>query len=258
MINEIYFNETLIKTRTYKYSSINYIDYKDAKNVEILHDIDNSILWLDTTKKRPLLYYATNDFSQVVKALMDIGGKLQLNFVPKEYVTELNAHGFIEWGEYQGFFSRHIAQILTDFPCDKPTALAKLDDAKDVMAVVNSCELQSRGFEGHSLSFYEEMASHGKILVFRKNKAIVGVCIVDIYDSGMPTLHIREIATIPAYQGQGIAKKLLSQAFRWGMEHGASQAFLMADIINTNAISLYEKYGFVPDGDESELQMIRE
>jgi len=258
MINEAYIKTAIEKAKICKYSSINYIEYEDCKNAEILHDNDDLILWLDKTQKRPMLYFATNDFEQVISSIASIDGNLRLHFVPKLYMANLKSLGFLEWGEYQGFFSRDTVKIVEQFPCNEPPEFAKPNEAKEAMNVVKSCELQSRGFEGYPLSFYEEMAAQGKILINQKNNEIAGVCTVDIYDSGRPTLHIREIATAPAYQGRGIAKKLLSQAFEWGITHCASQAFLLADILNTGAIALYNKYGFVPDDDDTELQMIRE
>ncbi|MCL2373528.1 MAG: GNAT family N-acetyltransferase, partial [Defluviitaleaceae bacterium] len=61
----------------------------------------------------------------------------------------------------------------------------------------------------------------------------------------------------PEHQGMGLGKKLMEQAICYGVEHGATRGFLAADILNKNAIGLFNKYNFLAKDSDSELQMIR-
>jgi len=257
MITEVVFNEMVEKARKCTYSSMNYLEYKDCKHSEIIEYDDSLILVLDESGVRSVLHFATQDFEGVLQCIRTIKKAIKLNFVTKVYAAALKDLGFIEWGEYQGFFNHNINKTRNNFENEVPIEFLKPGQAELVISVVNNCMLQSRGFAGFPPSFYKDMAEDGKIIISRKNDEIIGFCVVDIYDSGVQTLHIKEIAVNPAHQGQGFAKKLLNQSFEWGIKQSATKTFLMADILNVHAISLYKKYHFEPDGDDTELQMIR-
>jgi len=85
---------------------------------------------------------------------------------------------------------------------------------------------------------------------------IAGFCSVSIYGEGT-TLWIRMLGVDPKYQGQGIGKKLMEQAIKYGIQNGAEKGFLAADLLNANAIGLYKKYDFHAKDAEGELQMVK-
>lgn len=126
---------------------------------------------------------------------------------------------------------------------------------------------QSRGFHGETREWIEKWvkgedpdAKAGDtrdctVLVHRNGKIVTGVACIGIYDTSKGTcLWVREIAVLPEEQGKGIGKKLLLQSFGYGLERGATIAFLMANDCNTNAVGLYKKVGFVPAHD-AEINM---
>jgi ribosomal protein S18 acetylase RimI-like enzyme len=53
------------------------------------------------------------------------------------------------------------------------------------------------------------------------------------------------VSVIKEYQGYGIASKLLSNTIKYGKNNGFISVALEVNIKNSNAIKLYEKYGFV-------------
>jgi ribosomal-protein-alanine N-acetyltransferase len=57
-------------------------------------------------------------------------------------------------------------------------------------------------------------------------------------------LHILDLATLPAWRRQGIARRLVLTAIRQGAGRGASRAFLEVRASNEAAFSLYEGLGF--------------
>ena len=258
MINVDTFNEIIQNTREFKYSSLNYIEFSDYVNAEVLYNNNDLVMLHDRSKSPEVLFFATNDFETVINATSELpSSKLRLHFVPHEYAARLKDLGFSEWGEYADFWnedlvstSRYLGNIC------EPKFLVK-EECEEVSLLSQRCRLQSRGFEGESAEWFMEWLDENKVIVWREGEEIVGYCCVSIYNEGT-TLWIREIAADPTFQGKGFGKKLMEQAILYGVSNGAVKGFLAADILNENAIGLYRKYDFHIKGTDSELQMIRE
>ncbi|MCL2353863.1 MAG: GNAT family N-acetyltransferase [Defluviitaleaceae bacterium] len=258
MINKETFNAIFEKAKGYKYSSMSYIDFEDCESCEILHEGDDFILMQDKSKSPYMLHYAANDFGASLEAIAKLTSKLRIHFVPKEHKQSLVEMGFKEWGEYADFWNVDLVETASHFSDLDQAQHLNLDECEIASTVTKSCMLQSRGFEGCPPEFYKEWLNDGNhIITARQGSEIVGVCSISIYNEGT-TLWIKEIATDPKYQGLGFGKKMLEQAIAFGVKNGAVKGFLMADILNKNAIGLYNKYGFYAKNDDSELQMIKE
>jgi ribosomal protein S18 acetylase RimI-like enzyme len=257
MINEILFNEIVDSAKKCKYSSMNYIDYKDCSDAEVYVKRNGLILLKDESKTPAILYFAADDFESLINLIADIPGKLRLNFVPREFAAQLKNIGFIEWAEFTDFWNDNLADTLVRLSNIGNVEYLSVDECEDASIVSQKCKLQSRGFEGESPEWFKEWLLENKVIVWRRESRVVGFCCVSIYNEGT-TLWIREIAVDPAYQGKGIGKNLMEKAIRYGVEAGAIKGFLAADILNKNAISLYKKYDFLVKDVESELQMIKE
>lgn len=118
------------------------------------------------------------------------------------------------------------------------------------------CATQSRGFQGESTDWFTNWVKENEVIVTKDGNSLIGYCCVSIYADGT-MLWIREIAVSPQYQGRGYGKKLMEQAIQYGVKMGAKRGFLAADVLNTNAIGLYNSYGFIQRDSHGELQMIR-
>ena len=255
VISENYFNMATEKAKGYKYSSMNYIDFDDCINAELIHDSDDLILIKDSTKATAMLYFATNNFEALVKKIAKIPGKLRLHFVPRAFVASLSEVGFIEWAEFVDFFNTDLVKTATYLNSTSEVEYLNASDCEEVSAVSKRCKLQSRGFEGETSEWFTQWLCENKVIIQRKNSVIAGYCCVSIYNKGT-TLWIREIAVDPKYQRMGLGKKLMEQAIQYGAEKGAVKGFLAADILNENAIILYNKYSFYAKDAEGELQMV--
>ena len=257
MISENYFNALADKAKELKYSSMAYIDYSDCKDADVLSDDENMILLYDKTRAPAMLYYATNDYKGLVERITAIPGKLRLHFVPREYAALLLNQGFIEWGEYCDFWNTALQITAKQIDTvDRPEYLG-VDRCGEVSAISLKCRLQSRGFEGETPEWFAQWLIDNKVIIVKDESEIIGFCCVSIYNEGT-TLWIREVAVDPAHQGKGFGKRLIEQAVIFGAESGAVKGFLAADILNKNAIGLYNKYGFLSNYSDSELQLIRE
>jgi len=257
MICKDFFNAATEKAKKYKYSSMTYIDFEDCKNAEVLFDCDDLILMQDKSKVPSMLYFATDDFEALVKRIANIPGQLRLHFVPREFAVQLNKIGFIEWGEYVDFFNTDLSKMTMKLDNIDEAEYLSINDCDEVSMVSKNCMLQSRGFEGETSQWFAQWLNENKVIVQRRDSVIVGYCCVSIYNEGT-TLWIREIAVDPKHQRTGLGKKLMEQAIKYGIENGAIKGFLAADILNENAITLYNKYDFYANDTKGELQMVRQ
>ncbi len=256
MLRETEFEEIYNKLQNYKYNSLQYTDFEDCPDAVILCNNDELILLQDKSKEPTMLYFAVNDFMLLVNELESIQDSLRLHFVPREFATELEKLGFVEWAEFADYFNFKLTDTAATCENAKSPAFLTQKECKEAALVSKKCALQSRGFEGETEEWFGEWIEENKVLIYRENDSIVGFCCVSIYNEGT-TLWVREIAVDPAYQGTGIGKILMEQAITYGATNGAVKGFLMADILNKNAIGLYEKYGFAAKDTSGELQMIR-
>ncbi|MEL6735063.1 MAG: GNAT family N-acetyltransferase [Pseudomonadota bacterium] len=56
---------------------------------------------------------------------------------------------------------------------------------------------------------------------------------------------IFEVVSHPDVRRQGYGRRIVESAMRWGLDHGAQQAWLQVVSANSFAVSLYERLGFV-------------
>jgi len=257
MINKNIFDTITEKAREYKYSAMAYIDFDDCKNSEVLNESEDFILMQDKSKMPAMLHFAANNFESLIKRIVNIPGKLRLHFVPREFAARLCEIGFVEWAEFADFWNADIVKTVSNFDCECEIEYLRIDECEEAYAVSKRCELQSRGFEGQTVEYFNKWLDENKVIIQRRGSAIAGYCCVSIINNGT-TLWIREVAVDPKHQGKGLGKKLVEQAMKYGVENGAVKAFLAADLLNENAIGLYNRYGLFAKDGESELQMIKE
>jgi len=256
-MEESIFTALLQKAGKRTYSSMEHLDFEDCENAEVIRDTDGLLLLLDRSKSPAMLYFAANDFARVVEAVAELPGALRIHFVPREYTGQLAALGFVEWCEWVDYWNSDLAGTAARFASVLPFDFLRPTEYAEAAALSQRCRLQSRGFEGETEEWFAVWDTDDNILAHRDDTALAGFCCVSIYNKNT-TLWVREIAVDPPRQNKGIGKELLAQAIQYGVEHGATKAFLAADVLNKNAIALYAKCGFRAKGGESELQMVRE
>jgi len=256
MISKDIFNAITKKASSYKYSSMTYLDFDDCKNSEIVHNGNDTILMQDSCKTPTMLHFATNNFASLIKIIANIPGKLRMHFVPREFAAQLSNIGFTEWAEFADFWNPDIAKTASSYDAASEIEYLNLNGCEEAYTVSKQCELQSRGFEGQTAEYFAKWLDENCVIIQRIGTAIAGYCCVSIINDGT-TLWIKDVGVAPKHQGKGFGKKLIEQAITYGVENGAIKGFLAADLLNTNAIGLYNKYGFFIKESESELQMIR-
>lgn len=266
MITETEYKKITGQLESYTYTSLAYTPYEYIADCTVLIDTNDLILIQGHNEELSMieLYFCTNSIPLLLNAVDAIKEPIYMQFVPNAYVEEFSSHRFKSFAHFREMYSY---DIQSDCSVD---AIA-IEEAKEAAAVTRSCRLQSRGFLGETTEWAESWiqgkdpnASHCKhsaILVTRHENTITGIIAVTLYSFDKPegpTLWIREVAVRPEFQHSGYGKQLLSQAFAYGARYKAAKAFLMADVLNVNALSLYQQFGFSYIEDEGQIDMIRE
>jgi ribosomal protein S18 acetylase RimI-like enzyme len=264
------YHEIKKQTGQFKYNSLQYTEFEEFEEYDLHQKDEKLILIHGYSKEKGLqeIHWAANDASVLIEAIQQMGHNILVSFVPDEWKKEFDNHGFVEYGVLREYW---IAELSIDNCSIMSCVSLQREEYIEASEVTRSCRLQSREFLGESPEWIELWMAGREanavacgctdcnILVHKIMEQIAGIICVGLYGHESEKgsiVWIREIAVRPEYQGQGIGKQLLLQGLKYGKEHGARRAFLMADEINHNAIRLYKKVGFNPNMDEVQIDMI--
>jgi len=140
-------------------------------------------------------------------------------------------------------------------------------NSKDIDNASNECRclvsgeenelarVQNLAFDGHwgyhpntpeTIAFYTQLGTPttDNIILSCEEDKIVGYCWVEILPGDEPAGEIHMIGADPAYQGQGIGRKVLLAGLAYLREKGISTAYLSVDSENKSALNLYDSLGF--------------
>lgn len=269
MTEEI-FNRIQSKLNKFKFSSMNYIDYKDICNYEVKVENDNIMLIYGFNYEGKIneYHWATNSVQYLIDCLKD-KKEFLVTFIPHEWVQNLEEVGLIVRNAWRDYFKYNLNEIE---PLDNFEFLT-IEECEQASKVTMMCKNQSRGFTGQTSKWMKEWISNteisgsnigtrnnGVIIERGINNEIIGVICVATYGHEVekdPILWIREIAVIPKFQNNGIGRKLILRALAYGKKHNAARAFLAADECNYPGIHLYTDIGFVPSEEKSQIDMIK-
>lgn len=250
----------------FSFTSLNYTEYGEVADYELLVNNSKAIIMYGFNPESGMFEYhwACNNKEDLLDHLKRRNESEKITFVPKDWISSLESIGF---GIY-AIWNDYVATELEKFANTEEPIFVDFSNAQEASHVTRACIGQSRGFTGQSEKWIKQWIMNKEPAVpdYTDNCAIIaeymdemaGVICVGTYESGDKTiLWIREVAVKPDYQGKGIGRKLMGKAFAYGLKHGASKAFLMADECNDNALHLYKSMGFKAVSDESQIDMVR-
>ena len=213
------------------------------------------------------MHYAFNATGCFLRHTEKYNG-FMMTFVDDGVAKSLKNQGFEIFGVWRDYFNEDIAAYGET---EGFTPLTE-DGYGRASEITLACKNQSRGFMGQTPEWIagwmknanqkpgEDDIRDATILTHSEDGKIEGIICLGIYGHESErgaTLWIRELAVHPDYQRRGIATKLLRQGLGYGAAHGAKRAFLAADELNTGALNLYERLGFVRDGNEHETALYK-
>ena len=100
--------------------------------------------------------------------------------------------------------------------------------------------------DGEDHAFYAQFNKSSALknaVIAYENESAVGIGAYKEYDS--ETVEMKRMYTLPEYRGKGIASKILSELELWAKEENYKIAILETGFLQTDAISLYKKLGYV-------------
>lgn len=256
MIYETEFNNICEKSSFFTYSDFKHMDYCDCTNSDILRDSESLILLIDRSKAPSHIYWAANEPELVIQELINIEEEVYVDLVPKDFVDSFKDAGFSIYAEFVDFFNNELEKTKTCLTDYKDIRFLYTDEISTISAMTKLCIGQTRGFYEEKTEWYHDWLKENDIIIISEGTDLVGYCCVSIYASGT-IVWIRRLAVNPIYQHKGYGRRLLEQAIIYGTIKGAKRGFLHADILNKNAISLYNKYDFFAQSDHGEINMIR-
>jgi GNAT superfamily N-acetyltransferase len=90
-------------------------------------------------------------------------------------------------------------------------------------------------------------ASRAAILVAEQGRQVIGMCsgqlLISTAEGGLSVL-VEDVAVLPAWQGKGVGKLLLTAIGTWAASCGASRLQLLADRNNAAALAFYQRVGW--------------
>lgn len=248
------------------FTSLLFTEYEEIANYEILCNNQNIIVLygFHLEDKKYEFHWACSNPQTLLSNIKKRNENEQLTFVPKEWVEDFKVAGF----EIRAIWNDYFATNLETYANYLAPILVNEVNCVEASEVTLSCYGQSRGFTGQSKEWMKQWINNLEPAVpgYARDcnvfadisSEMTGIVCVGIYGSeDKTTLWIREIAVKPEHSGRGIGRRLLGQAFAYGIMHGAKRAFLLADECNENALHLYKSMGFVSDSDECQIDMIR-
>lgn len=259
------------KQNSYNYHSLEYIDYSDIPEYQIILDNENTVLLLgyNNEAKSYEYHWAANHPVELLEA-MDHKLPCLITFIPDEWIEEFKNSGYLVRNAWHDYF----VDSLEHFTEIEGAESLREEESEEASSVTLACRGQSRGFTGQTTEWVREWIDNSEkvveetgirnkeIFIERNDKGeIVGIVCTGTYghesEKGA-VAWIREVAVKPEFQRKGIARKLINQALAYCKEQGATRAFLAADECNTHAIHLYESIGFRAADGKSQIDMIRE
>ena len=100
--------------------------------------------------------------------------------------------------------------------------------------------------DGEDHAFYAQFNKSSALknaIIAYENETAVGIGAYKEYDS--ETVEMKRMYTLPEFRGKGIASKILSELELWAKEENYKSAVLETGFLQTDAISLYKKLGYV-------------
>ena len=265
MINKKEYEQIKSNIKKFKHHSMEYTEFEDVENHDVICNDDNLILLYGYNEEADLYEYnyAFNEHNYLINALDKSKKGDLLTFVDKDWVDDLKKIGFGTYAIWCSYF----AHDLNKYKNDNDIEFVANNEYKEASDVTLSCRYQSRGFSGQSKEWIQQWVNNRvvdytkdcNVIVKKINGTIAGIICVGIYghDSAKgPILWVREVAVKPEFQKRGIARELVGQAFKYGLEKGATRSFLTADECNYGAIHLYKSMGYEADENDREINMI--
>lgn len=126
------------------------------------------------------------------------------------------------------------------------TVTRTTSDNQDFEKLVIALDAYLAILDGEDHAFYAQFNKTNLLknaVIAYENQTAVGIGAYKEYDS--ETVEMKRMYTLPEFRGKGIASKILSELELWAKEENYKTAVLETGFMQKDAISLYQKLGYV-------------
>ncbi|WP_395065999.1 GNAT family N-acetyltransferase [Flavobacterium sp.] len=126
------------------------------------------------------------------------------------------------------------------------TVTRTTSDNQDFEKLVIALDAYLAILDGEDHAFYAQFNKTNLLknaVIAYENQIAVGIGAYKEYDS--ETVEMKRMYTLPEFRGKGIASKILTELELWAKEENYKIAVLETGFLQTDAISLYKKLGYV-------------
>ncbi|MEA5038494.1 MAG: GNAT family N-acetyltransferase [Clostridiaceae bacterium] len=265
-MNKNIYDDIKQKAADLAYSSLNYTEYEDVSNYEVIV-WENDLILLGGFNKEAKCYeyHWAATTATALSNHLNRTDSFFLTFIPREWVHDLESIGLRVRNAWHDYFMDSLDSV-DEHLCPDANFLAPSECAQ-ASEITLLCKGQSRGFTGQTTEWFHDWLEgpsdikNRAVLVSRTAKnEITGLVCTGTYaheSTKGPIAWIREAAVLPSWQNQGIARRLIMKALAYQKRNGAKRAFLAVDEENQYAIHLYTSIGFHPSEESSQIDMIK-
>lgn len=173
------------------------------------------------------------------------------------FANALLALGFRVIGHYIDHWLNNLATYQPSHEIPKVIREALDTEAEQLAALSTTCASDPGWLVNPSAWYREWMATPESVVFVAERQGVLsGLCSARQYGDDKDKLWVRELAVHPQHRQQGHGRALLDTSLRWGQARGSQRAFLAVDSRSVEALGLYTRVGFEPNGEEEfNLQM---
>lgn len=165
-------------------------------------------------------------------------------------LATIEQDGFREAGFVEREALHLLRHSLKSIPShDRPTRLrsARRSDTSRVLEIDALSFDDFWKLDRDGLSASRKATPVSRYIVATIDRCIVGYAVTG--RSGQATF-LQRLGVDPAHRGQGVGGQLVADAIEWAIGEGGSSMMVNTQVINENALRLYERMGFVLDREQ--------
>ncbi|BCR36324.1 GNAT family N-acetyltransferase [Mariniplasma anaerobium] len=249
----------------FKYHSLLYL--LPSRDIKMLKDDKDGFIFTFYDEQLQLeeLRFAVNDSKALLDILRKHPKELLIPFVPKSWIPKLEDVG----AKLRSVFKDYKKTDFSDVKITENFLFLQRNEAEQASILTRQATGESRGFFGQTKTWFEgwldgsledvienNLFVQSVIVKKNENNQLIGLICVGVHTKNNPTCWIRELVVDKTYANQKIAQNLLKQGLAYGKSKGAVQASLLVDELNINAIHIYSKFGFKPNDEDGQIDMI--
>ena len=249
--------------KNYRYNeSIKYTDTEILEEATLFSTQGSGCFLYRETNSSVYFYWAVDKLEDLLEALSSFSlkfpsKKVVIEFIPKALTAKLEQLGFNLECEYKDFWLEKLQEKRFEHCAEYHVREAKPDELGKAGLI--TARNEGRGFDALSENDFKEWRRNddSRVTAVELNGEVVGIAALRIYGQEQKILWVRVLAVDPDFHRMGIGRSILIDALCWGQNKQAVKSFLATDILNDNAIKMYQNLGYKPDSENSQINMCR-